>query len=133
MPGAYANHPWWAAVFRGEMISMAARVGVRSGASWSACARKAASRARQADVGEASWVSVQLLAFSMSDWFFSMNRATLLWFPLWILLGRWVAGPSRVPPPAHRLLVAAAPLLSKSCSCCCGAGCSLPGTGPASV
>ena len=28
LPGAYANHPWWAAVFRGEMISMAVGVGV---------------------------------------------------------------------------------------------------------
>ena len=69
---------------------------------------KAASRARQADVGEASWVGVQLLAFSMSYWFFSVNRATLLWFPLWIMLGRWVAGPGGFSPPAHRLLVAAA-------------------------
>ena len=28
LPGAYADHPWWAAVFRGEMISMAVGVGV---------------------------------------------------------------------------------------------------------
>jgi len=61
--------------------------------------------------GEASWVGVQVVAFSLSYWFFSVNRATLLWFPLWILLGRWVAGaagsegPSR---PARRLLVALA-------------------------
>ncbi len=40
--------------------------------------------------GEASWVGVQVLAFSLSYWFFSVNRATLLWFPLWIMLGRWV-------------------------------------------
>jgi hypothetical protein len=58
--------------------------------------------------GEASWVGVQVLAFSMSYWFFSVNRATLLWFPLWIMLGRWVAGPSKVSPLVHKLLVAAA-------------------------
>ncbi len=28
VPGAYADHPWWAAVFRGEMVSMAVGVGV---------------------------------------------------------------------------------------------------------
>ena len=38
---------------------------------------------------EASWVGVQVLAFSLSYWFFSVNRALLLWFPLWIMLARW--------------------------------------------
>jgi hypothetical protein len=109
MPGAYANHPWWAAVFRGEMISMAAGVGVTV---WcvviSLRARRSPNGPDRPMWGEASWVGVQVLAFSMSYWFFSVNRATLLWFPLWIMLGRWVAGPSRVSPTAHRLLVAAA-------------------------
>jgi len=109
LPGAYANHPWWAAVFRGEMISMAAGVGV---VVWcvvvSLWARKYPNGPDRPMWGEASWIGVQLLAFSMSYWFFSVNRATLLWFPLWIMLGRWVAGPSRVSAPVHRLLVAAA-------------------------
>jgi hypothetical protein len=109
LPGAYANHPWWAAVFRGEMISMAAGVGVTI---WcivvSLRARKYPNGTDRTMWGEASWVGVQLVAFSMSYWFFSVNRATLLWFPLWIMLGRWVAGPTRLSPPAHRLLVAAA-------------------------
>jgi hypothetical protein len=109
VPGAYANHPWWAAVFRAEMISMAAGIGVTA---WcivvSLRARRSHNGSDRTMWGEASWVGVQVLAFSMSYWFFSVNRATLLWFPLWIMLGRWVAGPSRVPPPAHRLLVAAA-------------------------
>jgi membrane protein DedA with SNARE-associated domain len=30
----------------------------------------------------------------VSYWFFSVNRATLLWFPLWMMIGHWVAGPS---------------------------------------
>jgi hypothetical protein len=109
LPGAYANHPWWAAVFRGEMISMAAGLGVTV---WciviSLRARRSPHGHDRPMWGEASWIGVQLLAFSMSYWFFSVNRATLLWFPLWIMLGRWVSGPSRLSPPAHRLLVTAA-------------------------
>jgi hypothetical protein len=136
LPGAYPNHPWWAAVFRGEMISMAAGVGVivwcivvslrarrsaralspstSSGRRLSKGSSSVLRQAQHAYVpdrpmwGEASWVGIQILAFSMSYWFFSVNRATLLWFPLWIMLGRWVAGPTRLSPPAHRLLVAAA-------------------------
>jgi len=109
LPGAYTNHPWWAAVFRGEMVSMAAGVGVTV---WcivvSLRARKYPNGPDRPMWGEASWVGVQILAFSMSYWFFSVKRATLLWFALWIMLGRWVAGPTRVPRPTHRLLVAAA-------------------------
>jgi hypothetical protein len=109
IPGAYANHPWWAAVFRGEMISMAAGVSVTV---WcvvvSLRARRSPNGSDRTMWGEATWVGMQVLAFSLSYWFFSVNRATLLWFPLWIMLGRWVAGPSKISPPAHRLLVAAA-------------------------
>ena len=118
LPGAYANHPWWAAVFRGEMISMVVGVSVTI---WcivvSLRARKAAhpqsastSVLRQAQPtywGEASWVGVQVVAFSMSYWFFSVNRATLLWFPLWIMLGCWVTGPGH-SPRLHRVLVGCA-------------------------
>jgi hypothetical protein len=31
-------------------------------------------------------VGVQVLAFVTSFWFFSVPRATLLWWPLWIVL-----------------------------------------------
>ncbi|HET9301404.1 MAG TPA: hypothetical protein VFO20_01380 [Propionibacteriaceae bacterium] len=109
IPGAYPNHPWWAAVFRGEMISMAVGIAVTI---WcivvSLRARRSPNGSDRTMWGEATWVGMQVLAFSMSYWFFSVNRATLLWFPLWIMLGRWVAGPSRISPPVHRLLVAAA-------------------------
>ena len=56
---------------------------------------------------EASWVGVQVLAFSLSYWFFSVNRATLLWFPLWIMLARWGTWKPARPGAArvHRLLV----------------------------
>jgi hypothetical protein len=108
LPGAYADHPWWAAVFRGEMISMAVGVAVTI---WciavSLRARKRPDGPDRPMWGEASWVGVQVLAFSLSYWFFSVNRATLLWFPLWIMLGRWVAGPGR-SPRLHRALVGCA-------------------------
>jgi hypothetical protein len=109
LPGAYANHPWWAAVFRGEMIAMAAGVGVTI---WCIVVSLRARKSSGSDPtmwGEASWVGVQVLAFSMSYWFFSVNRATLLWFPLWIMLGRWVAGASNGDArPLRRVLVACA-------------------------
>jgi hypothetical protein len=51
---------------------------------------------------EASWVGVQLLAFSLSYWFMSVNRAVLLWFPLMIMLARW--GSRRPGTTAGRVL-----------------------------
>ena len=105
LPGAYADHPWWAAVFRGEMVSMAVGVAV---VVWCLAVRPGPTQRRQ--WAEASWVGVQVLAFSLSYWFFSVNRATLLWFPLWIMLGRWLE--RRAPTPgrqlAHRVLVGVA-------------------------
>ena len=32
-----------------------------------------------------------MLAFSLSYWFFSVNRAVLLWFPLWMMIGQLVS------------------------------------------
>jgi Mannosyltransferase (PIG-V) len=46
--------------------------------------------------GEATWVGLQVVAFATSFWFFSVPRATLLWWPLWIAFAilaarrRWV-------------------------------------------
>jgi hypothetical protein len=34
--------------------------------------------------GEATWVGLQVVAFATSYWYFSVPRATLLWWPLWI-------------------------------------------------
>ncbi|NED95491.1 hypothetical protein G1H11_09210 [Phytoactinopolyspora alkaliphila] len=36
--------------------------------------------------GEATWVGLQVAAFATSYWFFSVPRAMLLWWPLWIAL-----------------------------------------------
>jgi Mannosyltransferase (PIG-V) len=107
LPGAYADHPWWAAVFRGEMISMAAGIGVTIWCIVVSLRARRSSESERTMWGEASWVGVQVLAFSMSYWFFSVNRATLLWFPLWIMLGRWVDGASNGDArPMRRVLVA---------------------------
>jgi len=94
-PGAFPDHPWWAAVFRAEMVSMALGVMVTV---WCLLKRRWA---------EASWVGVQVLAFSLSYWFFSVNRATLLWFPLWIMLAEWGTWRPRnlVLAGGHRLVV----------------------------
>jgi hypothetical protein len=37
---------------------------------------------------EATYVGLQVAAFATSFWYFSVPRATLLWWPLWILLAR---------------------------------------------
>ena len=109
VPGAYADHPWWAAVFRGEMVSMAVGVlvvvwaVVRSVRLLRGSGRpEGLGAATQRPLwGEAAGVGVQVLAFSLSYWFFSVNRATLLWFPLWIMLAEWAR--RRRPTPAGRL------------------------------
>ena len=58
---------------------------------------------------EASWVGIQVLAFSVSYWFFSVNRAILLWFPLWMMIGELVSWRPERPAArvAHRIVVAA--------------------------
>jgi len=96
VPGAYADHPWWAAVFRAEMVSMLVGLLV---VVWCIVVslRKPSGTSPEPVKGgrrhplwaEGSWVGVQVLAFSLSYWFFSVNRATLLWFPLWMMLGGW--------------------------------------------
>jgi hypothetical protein len=34
--------------------------------------------------GEAAWVGSTIAAFATSYWIYSLTRATLLWWPLWI-------------------------------------------------
>ncbi|GAB3919181.1 hypothetical protein GCM10011575_29610 [Microlunatus endophyticus] len=94
-PGAYADHPYWAWVFRAEMISMAIGVLVTI---WCLTRKLWA---------EASWVAVQVLAFSLSYWYMSVNRAVLLWFPLMIMIARWGSWRPhrRGPAIVHRVAV----------------------------
>jgi hypothetical protein len=76
-PGAFPDQPWVTAVFRAEMVAMA--LGILATV-WCLTRRMWA---------EATWVGIQVLAFSVSYWFFSVNRATLLWFPLWMMFAAW--------------------------------------------
>ncbi|HEY3604773.1 MAG TPA: mannosyltransferase family protein [Sporichthyaceae bacterium] len=39
--------------------------------------------------GEATYIALQLYAFTTGMWFFSVPRATLLWWPLWTGLAAW--------------------------------------------
>lgn len=39
--------------------------------------------------GEATWVGLQVASLASSYWFFSVPRAFLLWWPMWMLLGAW--------------------------------------------
>ncbi len=41
---------------------------------------------RRARWGEATFVGLQVAAMATSTWYFSVPRATLLWWPLWVLL-----------------------------------------------
>lgn len=71
-PAIQANFDW---MFRAELIAMA--IGVVITIVLCLLARW----------GEATWIGLQVVAFSTSTWFFSVPRATLLWFPLWIFFG----------------------------------------------
>lgn len=72
------EHPEWVWLFRGEMISWIVGLVVTV-----VCLVRRR-------VAEASWVGVQVLAFSLSYWLMSVNRAVLLWFPLWGLIGEFI-------------------------------------------
>ena len=72
------DHPEWVWLFRAELVSWVVGVVVTLVALF---------RRR---VAEAAWVGVQVLAFSLSYWLMSVNRAVLLWFPLWRQVGEFV-------------------------------------------
>jgi len=97
-PGGYPDHPLWSPVFRFEIVSMVLGL-ITTG--WCLGRRRWA---------EATWVGLQVLAFSISYWFYSVNRATLLWFPLWVMLVELaVLRPRRAAARmAHRTVVVVA-------------------------
>lgn len=69
----YDNNPGWDLVFSFELLSMA--VGLVA----------VGFLLRRRMWAEAAWVGVQAFAFSTSEWLFSVNRAVLLWFPVWLI------------------------------------------------
>jgi hypothetical protein len=84
-PGAYPDHPEWHWVFLAELVSMGIGLLVTA-----ACLV-------QRRWAEATWVGLQLAAFATSYWFMSVNRAVLLWFPLWVLVGRIAESRRKLP------------------------------------
>jgi len=64
----------WTWMFRAELVAMAVGVALTL---WLLYRRR---------WGEATWIGLQVGAFSTSYWFFSVPRSTLLWWPLWIAL-----------------------------------------------
>lgn len=89
------DHPLWPPVFVAEIVSMAIGVLV---VGWCLGRRLWA---------EASWVAIQVLAFSISYWFMSVNRAVLLWFPLWLMVAQWAGWrpARRLPRAMHQVAV----------------------------
>ena len=76
---AWPGRPDVAWVFRAEVVAMAAGV----------CATVWALWRRHWD--EAVFIGLQVVAFGTSYWYMSVNRAVLVWFPLWAMLGGAVA------------------------------------------
>jgi hypothetical protein len=67
-----ASRTDWTWMFRGELVALAVGLAVLV---WLLLRRS---------WGEATWVGTTLTAFVTSEWIFSLTRATLLWWPLWI-------------------------------------------------
>lgn len=77
------DHPEWPWMFRAELVSWVVGVLVTV-----VCLVRRR-------VAEAAWVGVQVLAFSLSYWLMSVSRAVLLWFPLHVAVGEFVASRPR--------------------------------------
>lgn len=84
-PGSYYAQMDWSSMFALEIVSVAVGVVVTIISLF----RK--------KWGEAVWVGSQLAAFTTSYWFMSVNRAVLLWFPVWELVGRVGVAKGRLP------------------------------------
>jgi hypothetical protein len=67
----------WAWMFRAELVAVAVGVVLTGWLLW---------RRRWA---ETVYVGLQVAALTTSYWYFSVPRATLLWWPLWVGLAAW--------------------------------------------
>lgn len=87
-PARWPDRPLVALVFKFEIVSMVLGTLV---AGWMLVRRRWA---------EASWVGVQVVAFGITYWFMSVNRAVLGWFPLFVTLAaivRWRPDNANLP------------------------------------
>lgn len=89
-PGHWPGHPEWELMFALEIVSVVVGVLVVVGALFG---RRWA---------EAVYVGIQVLAFTTSHWFWSVVRAVLLWFPLFVGLGTFTH--NRKPTPARQVI-----------------------------
>jgi hypothetical protein len=62
--------------------------------------------------GEMTYVGLQVAALATSSYYLSVGRATLLWWPLWVLLGRTF---TRHSAALWAYVVVAAPLMVAAC------------------
>ncbi|MDO5681580.1 MAG: mannosyltransferase family protein [Propionibacteriaceae bacterium] len=86
----YDDRPGWDTVFTFELVSFA--VGLLAvGWLW-----------RRRQWAELVWIAAQLAAFSSSEWLMSVNRAVLLWFPVWLIAGELAS--KRVRAPGARIV-----------------------------
>jgi mannosyltransferase PIG-V len=67
-----ADHSDWTWMFRAELVALAVGLIVLAWLLW------------RHSWGEAAWVASTIAAFVTSFWIYSLTRATLLWWPLWI-------------------------------------------------
>jgi hypothetical protein len=72
-PGYFsADRTDWTWMFRAELVALLAGLALLAWLLW------------RRSWGEAAWVGSTIAAFATSYWFYSLTRATLLWWPLWI-------------------------------------------------
>lgn len=69
-----ANRSDWTWMFRAELVALLVGLALLCWLFW------------RRSWGDAAWVAATLGAFATSEWFYSLTRATLLWWPLWIAL-----------------------------------------------
>lgn len=92
-PGGSPDNPDWVPIFRMEVVSMI--VGLLA----------TGFLLRRRAWAEATYVGLQVISFATSYWLFSVNRAVLLWFPVWLIAAEFIAHKPRTARglAAHRV------------------------------
>jgi hypothetical protein len=76
---SHAQSTPYAVLFQGELVAMVVGVALLGLLLW------------RRQWPEAAYLGLTLWALGTSYWYMSIPRATLLWWPLWVLLARWGA------------------------------------------